>query len=94
MVTAAIQAELDRRGLTPVVPPVAIGLVVVGISQALAGDSAIGLNDGNSEVEELLENWIAGFERYGTWPLIDLTAQNHCSTANVIAYSHLSQCRH
>jgi hypothetical protein len=51
------------------VPAVAIGLVVVSISQALAGDSAIGVEDGHAEVEALVEGWIQGFERSGSWPV-------------------------
>ncbi|MEO7248556.1 MAG: TetR family transcriptional regulator [Novosphingobium sp.] len=71
MITAAVEAYLVSRGLSSNVSPVAIGLVVVSISQALAGDSAIGIQDGHAEVEQLVESWIRGFEQSGKWPGYD-----------------------
>lgn len=68
MLTAEIERYLVERNMKTNVPPVAIGLVVQGLSQALAGDSACGVSVGHKEAELLVQGWISTFEQSGQWP--------------------------
>ena len=69
MLTTAIERYLVERGLKTNAPPIAIGLIVQGLSQALAGDSACGVSAGHRETEALVEGWISTFEQSGNWPV-------------------------
>jgi AcrR family transcriptional regulator len=68
MLTEAIERYLADRNMKTNVPPIAIGLVVQGLSQALAGDSACGVSTGHKETEALVQRWIKTFEQTGLWP--------------------------
>jgi len=68
LVTQSLERYLERRGFRPNVPPAAIAMTVLSISQALASETALGVSDGHEETEELVNGWIEAFEMDGHWP--------------------------
>lgn len=68
MLTNAIERYLAERNMKTNVPPIAIGLIMQGLSQALAGDSACGVSAGHKETEALVQGWVSAFEQSGHWP--------------------------
>lgn len=69
MLTGALENYLQQKGLATNVPPAAIMLSVLSISQALASEAELGVGDGHQETEELVTGWIEAFEASGHWPV-------------------------
>lgn len=64
----ALERHLQLRGIQSAVPPIAMGLVIVSIAQALAVDTALGVSIGHAETEALVENWLQAFAATGEAP--------------------------
>ena len=63
MQTEAITRELKARGVDPAaVPPVAVAVLVAGVSLFLRMEENIGMSGGHAEVEALVEQWLKTFE--------------------------------
>lgn len=63
----AIQLHLERRGVVSNISPVAIGIIVLGISRILAESASLGVEEGNDDVRRFVESCIRNFEMTGEW---------------------------
>lgn len=68
VVTDALERYVQEKGFRPNVPPSAIVFTVISISQSLASEAALGVEDGHVETEGMILSWIENFERTGFWP--------------------------
>ncbi len=66
--THSIDVYLQGLGVTPNVSPELIGIMVLGIARTLLESSAIGLDDRNEAVIQIVQSWIKKLELTGEWP--------------------------
>lgn len=64
----AIAAYFEARGIKPAIPPVAMAIVIQGVSQAMAAESTIGANRGHEETRAVMEEVL---HRLGTRGSLD-----------------------
>ncbi|MDE2410705.1 MAG: TetR/AcrR family transcriptional regulator [Sphingomonadales bacterium] len=68
MLTQALERYIRDNGLAPNVPAAAIVFTTLSISQSLASEALLGLEDDHARIEDMVLGWIEGFERTGYWP--------------------------
>lgn len=68
MLTQALERYIGEKGFIPNVPPAAIVFTTLSISQSLANEAVLGVEDDHEETEKMVLGWIENFERTGYWP--------------------------
>jgi AcrR family transcriptional regulator len=59
----AISQHLELRGIKTKVPPLAVTLIMAGITQVLLREKALGMTLGHQEVERGVEDWLLKFAK-------------------------------
>jgi AcrR family transcriptional regulator len=61
----ALARHLELRGIEPAIPPIATAILINSISHTLAVEKALGVCEGHSETQAIVENWLRAFAERG-----------------------------
>ena len=69
LLARALARELELRGVQATIPPAVVTIMVMGISETLAVESALGVSDAHAETKAFIEEWLRAYVERGELPL-------------------------